>query len=64
LTVAGVVETPAQLLAGGRVLTPEGVRSEAWLQLASDRIVGITADRLAVDAPVVDLSGLTAGSIK
>lgn len=57
MTVAGVVETPTQLLAGGRVVTPEGVRSEAWLQLAGDRIVEITGDRPAVDALVVDLEG-------
>ncbi len=48
---------PAQLLAGGRVVTPDGVMADAWVHIAGDAIASIGARRPAVDAPVVDLGG-------
>jgi len=52
-----VIDTPIQLLAGGRVVTPGGVLNDAWVNVAGDRIVAVTSTRPAVDAPVVDLDG-------
>jgi N-acetylglucosamine-6-phosphate deacetylase len=51
------IDTPTQLLAGGRVVTPEGVLSDAWVHVAGERIVAVTSARPVVDAPVVDLDG-------
>jgi N-acetylglucosamine-6-phosphate deacetylase len=52
-----VINTPIQLLAGGRVVTPDGVLSDGWVHVAGERIVAVTSARPAVDAPVVDLEG-------
>jgi N-acetylglucosamine-6-phosphate deacetylase len=55
--VPAVIDTPAQLLAGGRVVTPSGVLDDAWVHVAGDTLASIEASRPAVDAPVVDLAG-------
>lgn len=49
--------TPGWLLAGGRVLTPEGVLSGAWVHVEGETIVSVGGNRPAVDAPVCDLEG-------
>ena len=51
------IDTPIQLLTGGRVVTPGGVLSDAWVHVAGERIVAVTSARPVVDAPVVDLDG-------
>ena len=45
------------LLAGARVVTPDGVRPDAWVQIGGDTIVGVQDRRPADDVPVVDLAG-------
>ncbi len=57
MSTAGEIETPEQLLAGGRVVTPGGVATDAWVHVADGRIASIGASRPDVDAPVVDLAG-------
>jgi N-acetylglucosamine-6-phosphate deacetylase len=57
LSAAGVLDSPVQLLAGGRVVTPKGVLESGWVQVAGDRIVAVAATRPSVDATVVDLAG-------
>lgn len=57
MTVAAAIDLPAQLLAGGRVVTPDGVLADAWVHVAGDTIVSIGTSKPAVDAPVVDLAG-------
>ena len=57
MTIAAAIDVPAQLLAGGRVVTPDGVLADAWVHVAGDTIVSIGTSRPAVDAPVVDLAG-------
>jgi N-acetylglucosamine-6-phosphate deacetylase len=57
MTVAAAIDLPAQLLAGGRVVTPDGVLTDAWVHVAGDTIVSIGTGRPAIDAPVVDLAG-------
>lgn len=57
MTVPAAIDTPAQLLAGGRVVTPNGVLGDAWVHVAGDTVVSIEASRPAIDAPVVDLAG-------
>ena len=52
-----VAQPEVRLLAGGRVVTPEGVRPDAWVHVAGDAITSIEHRRPAVDAPVVDLGG-------
>ncbi len=54
---APTVDLAGQLLAGGRVVTPDGVQEGAWVALAGERIVSVSASRPALDAPVVDLEG-------
>jgi N-acetylglucosamine-6-phosphate deacetylase len=51
------VNASARLLAGGRVVTPDGVLSDAWVHLAGETIASVGTRRPAVDAPVVDLAG-------
>ncbi|HEY2440960.1 MAG TPA: N-acetylglucosamine-6-phosphate deacetylase [Solirubrobacteraceae bacterium] len=48
---------PAQLLAGGRVVTPDGEQADAWVHVDRGVIVSIRSTRPPVDAPVVDLAG-------
>jgi N-acetylglucosamine-6-phosphate deacetylase len=57
MTDAAAIDLPAQLLAGGRVVTPDGVLADAWVHVAGDTIVSIGTSKPAVDAPVVDLAG-------
>ncbi|HET9125659.1 MAG TPA: hypothetical protein VFN65_12325, partial [Solirubrobacteraceae bacterium] len=48
---------PAAVLAGARVVTPNGVLSDAWVQIQGDTIVAVTPRRPAADGPVLDLAG-------
>jgi N-acetylglucosamine-6-phosphate deacetylase len=57
MTVADRIGTPTQLLGGGRVVTPDGVLSDAWVHVSADRIATIASARPDVDAPLVDLQG-------
>jgi N-acetylglucosamine-6-phosphate deacetylase len=57
MTISTVTDTPARLLAGGRVVTPEGVLTDAWVHVDGDAIVSVDSSQPAVDAPVVDLEG-------
>jgi len=57
MTAAGAIGSQTQLLAGGRVVTPEGILADAWVQILGERIVSVTAERPGVDAPVTDLEG-------
>ncbi len=57
MTVSAITGTPARLLAGGRVVTPDGVLTDAWVHLAGDTIASVGAGQPAVDAPVFDLEG-------
>jgi N-acetylglucosamine-6-phosphate deacetylase len=51
------IDTPAQLLAGGRVVTPDGVQADGWVHIDRGTIVSIGSRRPTVDAPVLDLAG-------
>ena len=57
MTVADRVGTQPQLLGGGRVVTPEGVLSEAWVRVLDGRIAEVAGRRPDADTPVVDLQG-------
>jgi N-acetylglucosamine-6-phosphate deacetylase len=57
MTLSTVTDTPARLLAGGRVVTPEGVVPNAWVHVDGDVIVSVDASQPTVDAPVHDLEG-------
>jgi N-acetylglucosamine-6-phosphate deacetylase len=57
MTLSAMTDTPARLLAGGRVVTPEGVRTDAWVHVDGDTIAAVDAGHPAVDAPVFDLEG-------
>jgi N-acetylglucosamine-6-phosphate deacetylase len=57
MTVADRIDTPTQLLGGGRVVTPGGVLSDAWVRVSDGRIAEIITGRPDLDAPVVDLQG-------
>ncbi len=57
MTATGVIDARIQLLCGGRVVTPEGVLADAWVQVNDGRITQVGPSRPAVDAPVVDLAG-------
>jgi N-acetylglucosamine-6-phosphate deacetylase len=57
MTVADRIDTPTQLLGGGRVVTPGGVLSGAWVRVSDGRIAEIVSARPDDDAPVVDLQG-------
>ncbi len=52
-----MTDSPARLLAGGRVVTPDGVLTDAWVHVEGDAIASVGRGRPAVDAPVVDLKG-------
>lgn len=47
----------AELLVGGRVVTPEGVLSDGWVHLSGETIVAVGNGRAAVDAPARDIEG-------
>jgi N-acetylglucosamine-6-phosphate deacetylase len=57
MTSSAMTGTPARLLAGGRVVTPDGVKSDAWVHVDGDAIVSVSPRQPSVDAPVVDLEG-------
>jgi N-acetylglucosamine-6-phosphate deacetylase len=57
VTFSAMTDTPARLLVGGRVVTPDGVRSDAWVHVDGDAIVSVGPGEPSVDAPVVDLEG-------
>jgi N-acetylglucosamine-6-phosphate deacetylase len=57
VSATGVIETPTQLLGGGRVVTPVGVLPDAWVQVTDGRIAQVAPSMPDVDAPVVDLAG-------
>ncbi|MFZ1996906.1 MAG: N-acetylglucosamine-6-phosphate deacetylase [Solirubrobacteraceae bacterium] len=57
MTVSAITGVPARLLAGGRVVTPEGVLTDAWVHVNGDTIASVDASQPAVDAPVFDLEG-------
>jgi N-acetylglucosamine-6-phosphate deacetylase len=48
---------PSRLLAGGRVVTPEGVLTDAWVHVEGGVLASVGAGRPTVDAPVHDLEG-------
>lgn len=51
------VDAPTLLLAGGRVVTPDAVLSDAWVQIAGDTVVAVSERRPDAEAPVLDLGG-------
>ncbi|HEX3617285.1 MAG TPA: N-acetylglucosamine-6-phosphate deacetylase [Solirubrobacteraceae bacterium] len=57
MTVADRIDTPTQLLGGGRVVTPGGVLSDAWVRVSEGRIAAVASARPAADVPIVDLRG-------
>ncbi len=57
MTLSTVTDMPARLLAGGRVVTPEGVLTNAWVHVRGDAIASVGGNQPAVDAPVFDLEG-------
>jgi N-acetylglucosamine-6-phosphate deacetylase len=57
MTVADPIDASVQLLGGGRVVTPEGVLSDAWVSVSGGRIAEISAGRPNSDTPTVDLQG-------
>jgi N-acetylglucosamine-6-phosphate deacetylase len=57
MSADAAVNASARLLAGGRVVTPDGVLSNAWVHLAGETIASVGTRRPVVDAPVVDLAG-------
>jgi N-acetylglucosamine-6-phosphate deacetylase len=57
MTVGAHTQAYMQLLAGGRVVTPEGVMPDAWVQVGDGRIAQVGSGRPDTDAPVVDLGG-------
>jgi N-acetylglucosamine-6-phosphate deacetylase len=57
VTVADRIDAPTQLLGGGRVVTPDGVLSDAWVEVSDGRITQIAETRPGLDAPTVDLQG-------
>lgn len=57
MSAATGIDAPALLLAGGRVVTPDGVQSDAWVHVDGDTILTVAGHRPATDIPVVDLEG-------
>ncbi len=43
MTVADRIDAPTQLLGGGRVVTPDGVLSDAWVEVSDGRITQIAS---------------------
>jgi N-acetylglucosamine-6-phosphate deacetylase len=52
-----MTDSPQRLLAGGRVVTPDGVLTDAWVHVDGGTILSVTRSRPAVDAPAHDLQG-------
>jgi N-acetylglucosamine-6-phosphate deacetylase len=57
MTLPALTDTPAGLLAGGRVVTPDGVLTDAWVHVAGGAIVSVGSRQPSVDVPVLDLAG-------
>ena len=57
MTVTDRIDAPTQLLGGARVLTPDGVLEDAWVQVSDGRITAVAGSRPEREAPVVDLQG-------
>lgn len=57
MTVFTMTDSPVKLLAGGRVVAPEGVVTDAWVHVEGATIVSVGTSQPVVDAPVVDLEG-------
>ncbi len=57
MSAAEILAPPVQLLTGGRVVTPDGVRTDVWVHAEAGTIVAVHDRRPPVDAPVVDLAG-------
>lgn len=57
MTVPGVEDMRNRVLAGARVVTPGGVREDAWVQVAGGVIVAVAAQRRPPDVPIHDLEG-------
>lgn len=57
MSLSTVTDTPARLLTGGRVVTPDGVLTNAWVHVSAGTIASVDAHQPAVDAPVHDLEG-------
>jgi N-acetylglucosamine-6-phosphate deacetylase len=52
-----VTDARPQLLVGGRVVTPDGVMTDAWVHVEGEAIASVSPSKPPVDAPVVDLEG-------
>jgi N-acetylglucosamine-6-phosphate deacetylase len=52
-----MTDSPQRLLAGGRVVTPDGVLTDAWVHVEDGVVASVGSHRPAVDAPVHDLEG-------
>ena len=63
MTVAGASRPPTQLLGGGRVVTPDGVLTDAWVQVdrRAHRAGRRTPARTSM-RPIVDLAGRLAAA--
>src|SRR5579863_1005612 len=57
MTIADRIDAPTQLLGGGRVVTPDGVLGDAWVEVTDGRIAQVASARPGLDAPVMDLQG-------
>jgi N-acetylglucosamine-6-phosphate deacetylase len=57
MTVADRVDAPTQLLGGARVVTPDGVLRDAWVEVTAGRITQIASARPDQSSPIVDLHG-------
>ncbi|MGH2892453.1 MAG: N-acetylglucosamine-6-phosphate deacetylase, partial [Solirubrobacteraceae bacterium] len=57
MTASALTDTPARLLAGWRVVTPDSVLTDAWVHVEGDTIVSVGGHQPAIDAPVFDLAG-------
>jgi N-acetylglucosamine-6-phosphate deacetylase len=52
-----MTDSPQRLLAGGRVVTPDGVLTDAWVHVDGGVVASVDSHRPAVPAPVHDLEG-------
>jgi N-acetylglucosamine-6-phosphate deacetylase len=52
-----MTDSPQRLLAGGRVVTPDGVLTDAWVHVDNGTILSVTRSRPVIEAPVHDLKG-------
>jgi N-acetylglucosamine-6-phosphate deacetylase len=52
-----MTDSPQRLLAGGRVVTPDGVLTDAYVQVKGGVVVSVDSHRPAVPSPIHDLEG-------